>query len=87
MPAPRYRSRTLRRVPVTTPGGTRRLHYTKRKPSKAVCASCKSLLHGVPRERPVVMRTMAKSKKRPERPFGGVLCSRCLRLKFTQKAR
>jgi len=79
MPAPRYRSRTFRRVYIKTPSGVTKIHYRARKPSKAVCSNCKKPLMGVPRERPYVMRKTSKTKKRPERPFGGVLCSKCAR--------
>jgi large subunit ribosomal protein L34e len=87
MVAPRYRSRTLRRVFVTTPGGENKIQYKKRKPSKAECAGCGAVLKGVPRERPYKMQNMAKSKKRPERPYGGVLCSACTRKKILAEAR
>jgi large subunit ribosomal protein L34e len=87
MVAPRYRSRTLRRVFVTTPGGENKIQYRKRKPSKAICSSCSAVLKGVPRERPYKMQNMAKTKKRPERPFGGMLCSKCSRLKILAEAR
>jgi len=30
---------------------------------------------------------MAKTKKRPERPYGGVLCTRCMRKTMIGKAR
>jgi len=81
------KSRTYRRIPTTTPGGNDVVQYKKRKPSKAICGNCKKLLPGVPRERPVKMRTMAKTSKRPERPFGGVLCSACTRKVMVTKAR
>lgn len=87
MPAGRYKSRTLRRVFVKTPGGNTTLHYRKRKPSKAECGKCGAPLAGVPRERPYKMMNMPKTKKRPERPFGGVLCSKCSRLLIKQKSR
>lgn len=76
------KSRTLRRVFVKTPGSRVVKHYVKRKPKKAHCASCKGLLQGVPQERPSKMQNMPKSQKRPERPYGGMLCSKCLRLKI-----
>ena len=63
------------------------MHYRKRKPSSAVCGNCHEELHGVPRERPYVMRGLHKTEKRPERPFGGVLCSDCSRQEFKAKAR
>lgn len=87
MPKPGQRSRTLRRVSRRTPGSRNALHHMKRKPSKAKCAKCGKALPGVPRERPYKMSRMAKSKKRPERPYGGNLCSACMRKEIIAKAR
>ena len=87
MPAPRLRSRSLRRVFRKVPGGRVSLHYKKRKPKSAKCGSCSAALKGVPRELPYKMRSMAKTKKRPERPYGGVLCSKCMRMKIIENAR
>lgn len=87
MPAPRYRSRTFRRMQRKTPGGRVSLTYRKRKPSKAKCAVCGVVLKGVPRERPYKMQNMPKSQKRPERPYGGMLCSKCTRKKIKDMAR
>ncbi|ALL01045.1 50S ribosomal protein L34e [Pyrodictium delaneyi] len=78
MPRPRYRSRSLRRVFVRTPGGETRIHYEKRRPGPAKCAICGSPLNGVPRLRPVELRKLPKTAKRPERMYGGVLCPKCL---------
>ncbi|MBR9676859.1 50S ribosomal protein L34e [Candidatus Woesearchaeota archaeon] len=86
MVQPRFRSRTHRRVSVRTPGGTTKRVFKKRKPQKAKCADCKVVLAGVPRERPYKMENMAKTKKRPERPYGGVLCSTCARKKIVSEA-
>ena len=87
MPAPNKRSRTLRRMQVKLPGGRTVLHYKKRKPANAQCGNCGSFLKGVPRERSLKMSNMPKTKKRPERPYGGNLCSRCTRELIIQKAR
>lgn len=87
MPAGRQKSRTLRRVHRRTPGGRTVLHYKKRKPGKAKCGSCGKVLVGVPREREYKMRNMAKTKKRPERPYGGNLCSACMRAEIIKKVR
>lgn len=73
------RSRKMRRVFVKTQKSKVGVVYKKRKPSKAVCSVCKKPLHGVLRERPYKVRGLAKTKRRPERPYGGVLCSRCTR--------
>ena len=87
MVAPRYRSRTLRRVFKRTPGSRVSLQYRKRKPSKAHCAECGGILMAVPNERPYKMENMAKTKKRPQRPFGGKLCSSCAKRVAIKEAR
>ena len=87
MPAPRLRSRSLRKVFRKTPGGRVSIQYKKQKPKTAKCGSCGATLKGIPREFPYRMKNMAKTKKRPERPYGGVLCSRCMRIKIVEKAR
>ncbi len=79
MPKPGHRTGSLRKVYVKTPGGVNKVHYKKKKPAVAKCAICGAPLRGVPRERPYKMANMAKTKKRPERPYGGLLCSRCSR--------
>ncbi|MBS3100513.1 50S ribosomal protein L34e [Candidatus Woesearchaeota archaeon] len=87
MPAPRLRSRSLRKVFRRVPGGRTSIHYKRKKHKQARCGNCGALLKGVPRELPYKMRSMAKTKKRPERPFGGVLCSRCMRRTIIDKFR
>lgn len=81
------RSRSFRKVKVKTPGGKTVEHFRKKKPKKAHCGSCGSELKGVARARPTKMQNMAKTKKRPERPFGGVLCSKCSKAMFKEKAK
>jgi len=75
MPAPRYRSRSLRRVKIRTPGGKLVIHYEKRHKKFYRCAICGKPLFGVPRE----PAKFAKSSRRPERPYGGFLCAECYR--------
>jgi len=87
MPQPYKRSRSLRRMQVKVPGGKTKLHYKKRKPGKAKCGNCGSLLKGTPRERPFKMNKLQKTKKRPERPYGGNLCSKCTRSLIIEKVR
>lgn len=86
MPAGKHKSRRLRRVFVKTPGKTV-LHYRRRKPSRAKCAECKKPLAGVPRELPNRMANLPKSAKKPERPYGGNLCSTCTRAVLKKQAR
>ena len=87
MVAGRYKSGSLRKVFRKAPGGKTKVHYRKRKPARAKCASCRKHLAGVPRERPYKMQNMPKTAKRPERPYGGTLCSACMRKKIIAKAR
>ncbi|MBN2112437.1 50S ribosomal protein L34e [Candidatus Woesearchaeota archaeon] len=83
----KHKSRSMRRVFRRTPGGKTVMAFKKRKPSKAKCAGCGKVLPGVPRERPHKMQNMPKTAKRPQRPYGGVLCSSCTRKKIIEKAR
>jgi len=87
MPAGKHKSRTFRRVHVRTPGSKSVVHYRKRKPKTAKCGECGAVLKGVPRERPYKMNNMPKTKKRPERPYGGNFCSKCMRRAVITKVR
>jgi len=87
MPRPAYRTRSKRRVYVRVPSGEVRVHYEPRKPGPARCAVCGKPLNGVPRARPVELRKLAKTEKRPERPYGGVLCANCLARLLRESAR
>lgn len=81
------RSRSLRRVKVKTPGSKVVTHYRKRKPKIGHCGNCGAILKGVPRARPKKMQKLSKSKKRPQRPYGGSLCTKCTRQLFREKAK
>lgn len=87
MPELRYRSRSYKRINKRTPGGRNVLRYKKKKPNKHVCGECGQLLHGVPRGRPFEIKKLSKTKKRPSKPFGGYLCTKCLRNHFKNEAR
>ncbi|BCU70663.1 50S ribosomal protein L34e [Stygiolobus caldivivus] len=75
MPSPQQRSRSLRRVYIRTPSGKSKIHYEDKKTSEAVCAICKEPLRGVKTDK---VYKYSKTEKRPERPFGGYLCHKCL---------
>ena len=85
MPAGKHRSRSMRRVFVKTPGGVTKLHYRQRKPSKAKCAGCGKILQGTPHKKTSKQKNLPKTKKRPSRPYGGVLCSACMRKQMREK--
>ena len=81
------RSRSLRKISVKIPGGRVVRVYKRKNPAPAQCGKCGKALKGVPRLRPSKMQNLAKTKKRPQRPYGGVLCSVCSRLVHKQKAK
>ncbi len=83
----RLRSRSLKRSQKKVPGGRTVTHYKKKKPSIAKCARCGKPLQGVPRKRPSELKKLPKSQRRPERPYGGNLCSECMREVFREKVR
>lgn len=76
-----------RMIYVKTPGGITTVHFESKRPSKAHCAECGIILPGVARENATKMQNMPKTKKRPERPYAGNLCSRCMRKKLIRGAR
>lgn len=82
MVAGKHKSNTFRKIFVKVPGGNTNVQYRKKKPAKAKCADCGAVLQGVARERPYKMQNMPKSQKRPTRPYGGKLCSKCTRKKI-----
>ena len=87
MPTGKHKSKTYRKISVRTPGNRVAVHYRRKKPAKAKCGSCKKELAGVPQDIPAKVNNLPKSKKRPERPYGGVLCSACMRSLLKDKVR
>lgn len=83
----RRKSRSVRRMKKTTPSGKHIVQYYNKKSSKAQCAGCGMYLHGVPNVSTTKLRNMSKSKRRPERPYGGCLCSKCSRAYIIIKVR
>jgi len=84
---PRHMSTSLKKARVRTPGGRIVVRYNYKKHSKHLCAICKNELHGKPTGRPVEIGRLAKSERRPERPFGGMLCSTDSRMILSYRAK
>ena len=61
------------------------LHYKKRKPGKHICGNCGKQLPGIPHMITSKFKNLPKTKKRPSRPYGGVLCSSCMRKEILSK--
>lgn len=58
-----------------------------KRPKIAKCANCGKKLQGVPRLQPSKLRKLPKSRRKPNRPYGGYLCSECMRELFRKKVR
>ncbi len=71
---PMDKSRSKRRVYVRTPSGTVKKIFAGTH-SRPKCAICKSELAGIPKE----YQKLSKTKKTVNRPYGGSLCSKCMR--------
>lgn len=80
------KSNTFAKKKVRTINGTK-VVYTKRKPKVGTCPITGETLKGVPRATPTVMRNMAKTEKRPQRPFGGVLSAKASRQELKNRTR
>jgi len=72
---------------VRTPGGRSKVQFVKKKTAPARCWMCGTLLAGVPRVRPSELARIPRSSRRPNRPYGGNLCSRCSRQLIKERAR
>jgi len=70
-----------------TPSGKITFHHRKERPAQAKCANCKEPLHGVPRLIPSEFKKLSATERRPERPYGGYLCSSCSRETFRERVR
>ncbi len=87
MPAPRYRSRSKKRKKVTTPSGIAKTHYKKHGTSMKKCAGCGGAIKAIPRLRGPNIHKASKSKRRPNRIYGGYYCPSCLKKKIKSAVR
>lgn len=55
------------------------------KPERPRCSVCGAKLSGVPSLSALGMKNASKSKKRPNRPYGGYLCPTCLALRIRMR--
>jgi len=83
----KYKSRSKKMKFARTPGGRTVVHFKKKKTSKARCAWCGATLPGVLSKATSKMKKTLKSSKKSTRPFGGKLCSRCMRRRLIKGAR
>ncbi len=83
----RFKSRSYRRISKRTPKNGSKVFHERRKPGKAVCAICGKELHGVKINLTSEVRKFAKSQRTVARPYGGYICSDCLRKLMKERAR
>lgn len=74
--------RSGKRKLVKTPSGKFYFKKLMKQPNYHKCATCNRPLPGVPRGTRVEIRRLTKSQRSPSRPFGGQLCSPCLKRKL-----
>jgi len=79
MPAPRYRSSSYRKLKRHTPGGRTTIIYKRHAVSPPRCSVCGKTLSGFKRWTYREIRGLSKTKKTVSRPYGGYLCSSCLK--------
>ena len=79
--------RRTKTVKVKTPTGKTVLRARREKPSYAKCAKCNARLHGMPKLHPIEQKRIPKSKRVPNRPYGGYLCTKCTRETFKEKVK
>ncbi|MFQ6135794.1 MAG: 50S ribosomal protein L34e [Candidatus Hydrothermarchaeales archaeon] len=87
MVTPGKRSGSQKKSFKVTPGGKTVTHYKRKRPSPVRCAICKKPLSAVPKKTKEELKKLPKSKKRPNRPYGGNLCPSCMRKVIKARAR
>lgn len=77
--------RRAKKLKVRVPSGRTVIRRGKKKPGYARCAICGGKINGMPRKKPNELKNMPKSKRVPNRPYGGYLCTRCMRETLKKK--
>ena len=81
MVRPGLRSRSAKRISKRVPGGYNKVFYIKRKHYRIVDPVTGKALNGVPKDVKII-RKGARTLKRPERAYGGVLSPKTLSTAF-----
>ncbi|MCX6767469.1 MAG: 50S ribosomal protein L34e [Candidatus Micrarchaeota archaeon] len=87
MPEPRMRSTSAKKRVRRSPKGKKIIMLKPKKPAHAHCALCGAILGGMPRMGVHGTAKIAKTGKRPQRVFGGVLCGKCTQAIIKEKTR
>lgn len=62
-------------------------HYTRKPSKRSKCKICGGVLHASRKLTRTKIHSLSKTEKRAERPFGGQICSRCLRAGIAKTVR
>ncbi len=66
-----FKSNSKRRVFRRTPGTRLNVHLEKNNPSGHYCGRSGAILNGIPKKSATEFNKLSKSKKRPNRKYGG----------------
>ena len=66
-----YKSKSKRKVFTKTPGTRLNVHLGKSNPKGHFCGKSGAILNGKPKKTAVKFNKLSKSKKRPNRKYGG----------------
>merc|ERR1712157_249373 len=79
-----YNTKSNGRRVSKTPGGKLVYLYTKKQGTTPKCGDCKCKLRGVKSVRPSKMKNLSKTKKHVSRPYGGSICSGCVKMRVVR---
>ena len=66
-----FKSKSKRKVFRKTPGTNLNVHLEKSNPSGHYCGKSGAILNGIPKKSATEFNKLSKSKKRPNRKYGG----------------
>ena len=66
-----YKSRSFRKTFKKSPSGISKFHYRRKNPKGSFCGITGAKLNGIPKLRPGKFNNLSKTKKRPNRKYGG----------------
>lgn len=66
-----YKSRSFRKTFKKSPAGYSKVHFRRKNPKGFFCGVSGEKLNGIPRLRTGKFNTLSKTKKRPNRKYGG----------------
>ncbi len=78
------RSKSLRKIYVKTTSGTK-IHFKKRPGALPKCGCCKTTLIGIKKRFSYKNKSINKCNKKVNRPYGGNLCSQCMRVEMKRR--